>query len=192
MRLIVRSITHRLVARTGGFRSRLFVVAAEDSLDSCHELLGIEGLLHIIVGAHLKTQNFVEDLAFSGEHDDRRVLAGSDLAADLVAVHARKHEVEQDQVGLEALYGGNCRLAVSYDLGLVAFLHQIETDELSDIGIVVDDQDFLSGSSHRYCPPVSKYRFSVRCYCSSTIVTPASPSPKSPSLYFLIHFCLRR
>ena len=33
---------------------------------------------------------------------------------------------------------------------------------------------------------------SVRSYCSSTIVTPASPSPKSPSLYFLIHFCLRR
>ena len=39
------------------------LISSKHCLNPCHQLLGIEGLLHIVVGAELKTKHLVKDLA---------------------------------------------------------------------------------------------------------------------------------
>ena len=78
------------------------------------------------------------------------------IVGDGEAAIAAVETFEPDLILLDLMLPGMdgyqvCRegfLPVSHDPCLVEFFHQIETDELCNIGIVVDDQYFLSGSSH--------------------------------------------
>src|SRR5512147_3122807 len=100
-------------------------------------------LVDIVDSADLKSILLVDGVGLSGEEDHRDVAGhriGLQPAADLIAVHARHHHVEQDQIWLLRGGGEHQRLlAVGRDLGPVgAFEH---TGDHPDIGRrVVDDQ----------------------------------------------------
>ena len=115
--------------------------SAQDSLDARNDLLGLKRLRHVIVRAELQTEHLVERLALGREHDDRLFGRLADLAADLPAVEAGQHDIQQHQIRLlfmEALQRG---LAVVENDGLISVLFQIQPQQLADIGIVVDDHD---------------------------------------------------
>jgi hypothetical protein len=58
-----------------------------------------ERLAQVVVGAGVEPLRLVEVAVLGGEHEDRRPDAGpAQLGADPVAVAARQHDVEQDQV----------------------------------------------------------------------------------------------
>ena len=119
------------------------LVAAQDGLDTGDQLLGIKGLLHVVVGTQLEAQHLVEDLSLGGEHDDGRIRCGAHLPADLVAVDPRQHEVQQDEVGLIGPDRPEGGFPVAHDLRVETLLGQVEADQLSDIGIVIDDEDLV-------------------------------------------------
>ena len=113
------------------------LIAAENCFHAGHQLFGIEGLYDIVVGAQLQPKDFVEDFALCGQHDDGHLGAGPKLPADLVAVHAGKHQVEKDQVGFKRMKFPESRLSVPYDFCVIAFFHQVQRDQFSNIRIVV-------------------------------------------------------
>src|SRR5699024_10810736 len=80
-------------------------------------------------------------------------------------------------------------LPVVHDHGVKALLCQIQGNQLRDIFIVVYDQYFLF-VYHIY-PPSQMVTALAVLYLNSTIVTPASPSPKAARWNSFTCVCLR-
>ena len=136
-------VFHDLGGRRRGFRRLHRLIPSEHGLNPGHQLLGIKGLDDVVVRAQLKAENLIKDFALGGQHDDRRVGLGADLSADLIAVDARQHQIQQNQLGLEGIEDLQGLLAVIYNHGLIAFFGQIQRNQLCNIIIVVDDENFL-------------------------------------------------
>ena len=115
--------------------------AAEDRLDSGQQLLHLEGLRQIIVGALLQALHLVVRLALGREHDDGSLAVLPDGAQNAPAVHHGQHDIEQHQIGPELPEQIKSLSAVGGDAGVVALLFQIHLHKLGDIRIVFDDQD---------------------------------------------------
>ena len=113
----------------------------QDGVDAGDELLHLKGLDHVVVRPHLQALDAVEHLALGRQHDDGHLAGLPDLGADGPAVHHRQHDVQQDQVRhllLEFLDGLS---AVSGDADVKALLHQVHMDQVTDIAVVLHDQD---------------------------------------------------
>ena len=68
------------------------------------QLIEIEGLGEIVVGAHLEALDLVLQRIHGGEHQDGRVVAlKAQALADVVAVHVGQHQIEHDDVELPGL-----------------------------------------------------------------------------------------
>jgi hypothetical protein len=67
------------------------------------------------------------------------------LTADLEAVHAREHEVEQEEIGRLAADAGQGLAAVGRAHGLVAGGLEIVGQELPNVLVVLDDHDGIGG-----------------------------------------------
>jgi hypothetical protein len=114
-----------------------------DRLDSRHEGSRIERLRDVIVRAELESDDRIDVVVASREHEDRRVPAPPELAAHLEAVDPREHQVEDDEVRLVAPVELQAVLAVARCDDRPALLLQVQPDELDDVALVVDDQDRL-------------------------------------------------
>ena len=113
----------------------------QDGVDAGDELLHLKGLDHVVVRPHLQALDAVEHLTLGRQHDDGYLAGLPDLGADGPAVHHRQHDVQQDQVRhllLEFLDGLS---AVSGDADVKALLHQVHMDQVTDIAVVLHDQD---------------------------------------------------
>ncbi len=75
------------------------VTAAQPGADPGDQLGRFEGFDHIVISAGLQTHHDVHRVGPSGKHDDGHPGLRPDPLADLDAIHPRKHDVEQDQVG---------------------------------------------------------------------------------------------
>ena len=130
------------------------VVAAHARADAGDELLGLEGLDDVVVGTGLQPHDHVDGVALGRQHHDRDAGLGADLLADVDAVLAGEHQVEQDQVGTEAAEGFEGLVAARDDPALEAFLAQHDGQHLGERRIVVDHQNaaprgLLGHGSHR-------------------------------------------
>ena len=115
--------------------------AAQQRPDPRQQLLALEGLDQVVVGAAVEAVDAVLGLGPGGQHQDRHVAVGAQAPADLDAVEPGQAEVEDDQVGDEA--GGDVeRLdAVGGGADLVALVAQRAAQDVGDLGVVLDDQD---------------------------------------------------
>ena len=113
---------------------------AQQGPDPRQQLLALERLDQVVVGAAVEAGDAVLGLGAGGQHQDRHVAVGAQPAADLDAVEAREPEVEDDEVGDEA--GGDVeRLdAVGRGAHLVALVAQRAAQDVGDVGVVLDDQ----------------------------------------------------
>ena len=76
-------------------------MTAQMGLDAHEQVAVVERLHQVVVGAGLEPDALVHDVAFRGQEDDRDAApARTHPLAHVVAVHARHHDVEQQQVGL--------------------------------------------------------------------------------------------
>ena len=103
------------------------VIDGEVGVDAGEKFVGIEGLGDIINGAEFKAAHDVLGVGFSGEKDDGDFAPlgiGSDLAAGFETVHFRHHDIEEDEVGLEAGEKFEGLPAVGGDTEAVAFLFE--------------------------------------------------------------------
>src|SRR5438105_12881002 len=157
----------------------------QQGLHAREQLAEAERLAQVVVGAELQTEDLVALHPLGRQHQDgsgRALL--SHLLEQLVAVEARKHDVEHDQVDVQLERHAQAGLAVLGDAHLVAVPAQVEAEPEGDGAVVFDDEDarhrdYAAGRRTRNvlpCPTLLSS--SMRPPCSSTILLAmASPRP---------------
>src|SRR4029079_18760054 len=121
--------------------------------------------MDVVDGANLKSVLLVQRVSLGGEEDHRNIAGdwiGLEAAANLIAIHARPHHVEQDEVRLLGVGGEHQRLlAVGGDLGPVRALQH--AGDNADIGrCIVDDQnELVVGARHHLAPNCKDRRSAI-------------------------------
>ena len=116
--------------------------ALEDDLHPGQQLPGIERLGQVVVGAHFEAEDTVRLVAPGREHDDRCLGGRPEIAAEVEAVLAREHEVEDDQVDPMGLQGLAHAASLFHRHHAIPVLLEVGGEERTDLGIVVDDEKF--------------------------------------------------
>jgi hypothetical protein len=138
---------------------RRFLAAPKAGPDARDELLGLERLDHVVVRAGLQAHDDVDGVGLGGEHDDRDAGLGADRAADVDAVGAGQHQVEQHEVRLVLAEHGERLVAVGAQGRLVALAAQDDAEHLGQGGVVVDDQHAaLHAVTHPRSPSCARRR----------------------------------
>ena len=127
------------------------LAAAQHRLDARHHLFCVKGLDHVVVCAQLKTQHLVKGLALGGKHHHRGVARLADAAADLKAVHAGHHHVQQHHVRLDRVELFQSFFAIVCHRDLIALLGQVQPQQLADVGVVVHHKDLFV--CHKFSSP---------------------------------------
>jgi hypothetical protein len=122
----------------------------QQRLDPQRQLAHLERLGHVVVGADLQPLDAVGVGAARGEEDDGDVLGlgrAAERAADLEPRVVGQHEIEQHQVG-------GLPLAQAQGFGTEAgrvdpepLLRELVGEQLTQIGIVFDDQNAPHGGT---------------------------------------------
>ncbi len=75
---------------------------------------------------------------------------GFQPAADGQTVHAREHQVQQDQVGRPRLYGGQRLLARGHARHLNPFFEEVIAHQLPDVLLVFHDENVRTDDVGRF------------------------------------------
>ena len=114
---------------------------ADDSADSCDEFLDRERLGDVVVSAGGQSSNAILDVVLRSEEQDGNVLVlCTDALHDFESVEVGKHDVENDDVWVEVVSGGDGSLAGCRGAHLELFVTESEGDEIGDGGFIVDDE----------------------------------------------------
>src|SRR5579884_1132265 len=131
------------------------VGAAQDRLDPRGELSRRERLRDVVVRPELEPGHAVRLLVTGGEHHDRHLGAGPDLAADLEAVHSREPDVEHDEThGLAPQLGDRLLPGPAPHHAPAVLLLEILLDEASDRVVVLDQQEGASRCRRGHVPRI--------------------------------------
>ena len=115
--------------------------AAHERAQPRQQLAEVERLGQVVVGADVEAADAVADLAARGEHEDRRpAVALAQRAADLEAVAAREHHVEDDGVVLPHRGLHERGVAVAGHVDRVALVAQPALDGPRQLRVVLDEQ----------------------------------------------------
>ncbi len=128
--------------------------APQDGVDARNELPGGERLHDVVISAQAQARDPVGFLPARGEqdHGGRVGARGTESPHHLEAVDAGQHQIQDDEVGPDALGGLECLLAVVGDVRLVARALEVARDDLGDRLLVVDDEDSGAAVSvHVHC-----------------------------------------
>jgi hypothetical protein len=117
------------------------VGAAQDRLDPGDQLAGRERLGHVVVGAELEAEDPVGLLLPGRDHDDRHPAPPlAQRPGHLEPVHARQHQVEQDQPGPLGVDRGQPGGPVGPPHDPEAVALQVQPDQVGDGRLVLDQQ----------------------------------------------------
>src|SRR3954470_18989907 len=112
--------------------------AAQERPQPGEQLLALERLVQVVVGARVEPRDAVVEAVARGEHQDRDVTATAQPARDLDAIELRQTEVEHDCVGLEHRRLLERRDAVLGELHVVALESQRAAQRAGDLDVVLD------------------------------------------------------
>ena len=139
---------------------------SKEGLDAGDQGLGAEWFGDVVVGSQFQADDGVRFLGFGGQHDDgehRGLWSRSKAFTDFEAVDLGQHQIEDDQIGFllfhlpEAFHAG-----LGQD-GPKAFFLQIEFDQLENVVLVFNDEDFLGCRTwHDWCREPTRARNSVK------------------------------
>ncbi len=121
------------------------VGAPQDRADARDQFARLEGLGHIVVGPHFQPQYPVDGVASRRQYDDRDQGGGADGAAQAQPVLIRQVQVQHDQIDRPCVQRRLHRLAVRRLQGAETVLLQMVSQQISNVAIVVDDQQNGSG-----------------------------------------------
>ncbi len=122
--------------------------AAQQRPQAREQLLALEGLDEVVVGAGVEPRDAGVDRVARGQHEDRDVAVGAQRAGDVDAVELGQPEVEDDEIGGERVGVGEGRLAVRARPHLVALHAQRALEHLRDLLVVLDDEHAWGAVGH--------------------------------------------
>ena len=118
--------------------------------DAGQELVELERLREIVVGAGIESADHVLDRVARGEHQDRRVPPfPAQLRGDLEPVLLGEDDVEQDDVVLVDVGQHGGLVPVGGDVHHVALFLQALLDEPGDLPVVLHDENFHGCAIYR-------------------------------------------
>ena len=125
--------TRRVAVRIG---------SAQEGAHARYQLVGVERLREIIVGARIEAGDSVADLGAGSEHERRCADALSpELLHNLESVALGKADVEDEQVGFTLERGRQSLLAIVNGLDRVPVLVQHTAKEVDDVATVFHDEN---------------------------------------------------
>lgn len=80
--------------------------SSEDGFGPCNHLPGAEGFQDIIIGPEVKAEKNICFFNPGRQHDDGDHGCFSDFPADVYSIHARKHDVEKNQIKVLPVHEG--------------------------------------------------------------------------------------
>ena len=119
---------------------------AQDRADAGGQLVRVERLGDVVVGAEVEALGLVGGRALGRQQDDRDRASLAQLAHDLDAVEVGHDDVEQDDVRADLLGLGQRLLAAARGDDAEALLAEGDRDELRDPWFVVGDEDERLGA----------------------------------------------
>ena len=128
----------------------------EVEADPRAQLVRVERLYHVVVGPGGIGANLLGTRGVRRDHDHLNgptMSFRSNAAADLVAVNARQHDVEHDDVGGESGQNGK-RLFAAGSLGQAVLVLEQAPQQAENRCVVVNNQDFLGAAVHGWLVPV--------------------------------------
>ena len=112
-------------------------IAPQLGADACHQLRRVERLGYIVIRTDRQAVNFVDILALGGKHDNRDVLRFTQHLGRPHAVHARHHDIHDDQMdGLLCADVQRLQTIMCFDR-LVTGGAQVNANRPRNCGIVV-------------------------------------------------------
>ena len=173
------AVEHQVAARDalGGRQgTRSAQGAAQHGADARHQLLGVEGLGQVVVGALVQRSRALEGGVDLREQDDGGPRAArADAAHHLAPVHVGHHDVGDDDVGVEPAVGGQSLLAVAGGVDCEPRAAQEGREAVNDRRLVVDQQD---GGSRARRGLRRGRRPGARCHgCSPRVPVPIRCAP---------------
>ena len=119
---------------------------AEDRIDPRRQLTRRERLRDVVVCPELEPGDTIRLLVAGGQHHDRHLRAGPDLATNLEAVDARKAEVEHDDAyRLAPQLGERLLPGPAPDDAPAVLLLEVLLDEAPDRVVVLHEQEGAPG-----------------------------------------------
>ena len=115
--------------------------AAQQRAQPRQQLLALERLDQVVVGAGVEPLDPRLDRVARGQHEDRDVVGAPQRLGHLDPVEPRQPEVEDHQVGQEGVGEVERADPVAGDLDVVALHPQRALEDLGDRVVVLDDQD---------------------------------------------------
>ena len=115
--------------------------APQDRGDARGQLVRVEGLGQVVVGAHPQAGDALRVAALGRRDEDRDVAVLADRLEDRLAAEPGQHQVEHDEVDAVRLHRVDGRAAVANDRDRMAVTLEIEAQQLAEARLVLDDQD---------------------------------------------------
>ena len=115
--------------------------AAQQRFDSLDQRFHFERLGHVVVGTHVEADNFIDLFRASGQHENgdlTRPGIATKLAADFQAFDDGEHQIEQNQVGQQALSSSQTILSVVGTGDFETLFTQRVAQGVTDAAFVVD------------------------------------------------------
>ena len=127
---------------------------AEHALDARQHFARVERLRHVIVGAHLETDDAIDDRRGGSQHDDRdRRVALAKMPRETQAVLARHMNVDERQIHWVLCDQRLRRNRVFCADGGVAMRDEVLLEHLANVRLVVDDEDRAFRNHGDRCAP---------------------------------------
>ena len=136
--LIVHTQHQLLLFRLRPIRALIDVVPPQQGPDPGNELRGRKRLAEIVVSSGRQSRHLFRVSGHGGKKEDGRIAAFTDAAADLEAVHAGHHNVQDDKVHRAVNFFQSLAAAGSR-LCIVALALQQKLDDLCNIPVIVNN-----------------------------------------------------
>ena len=117
--------------------------APQHGADASEQLLQVERLGDVIVGAELQPLHLVGLLAARRQDDDGHLARLPQHRAQIEAVEVGQRQVEHDQIGRRCTHIADGRLAVRDSVDAIAFEDEVVTQHAPEGRVVFDDEDPL-------------------------------------------------
>src|SRR5262249_32699203 len=129
-----------LVLWSGLRPARSVAQPTQYALHPSEHLAGIERLGHVIVRAHLQTDDAVKGLAGSRKHDDSDAVRAAELACQREPVLARQVQVHQHDIDPTLRHDFSHAIAIAGDKHIKATELQVFLESLADLRLIIDDE----------------------------------------------------